>query len=324
MKNPIQEEIKKVLEYYNLRFKSFEKVTGGRINDTYLVICDKDEKIIVQKAVLCSSGKSIENEAKLINFLKKNNFPVAPILTMSNKKSYVKVNGNFWKLSKYIEHDQKIIKSEERIFNLGKTLGAFHSFFRNYPEKDKLVEPFKFKETEILIEKLELLLEINKAEKSVIELVDSMKKIASKYKIPQNIAINILHGDPKFNNFLFKGNEVVGILDLDGANIGSELLDLSDALRSWCKEEDMKFNEIFFKAALDGYLSKNNQKNITENAKEAMIAITNRLSLRFLIDAFEQKHFRWDNKKYSSAYEANLDRSKQYLNYCHSIIEILN
>ena len=244
-------------------------------------------------------------------------------MTTACNKNYSKIGDGFWKVSEHIDHDEEAKKTKERIYELGKILGRLHSFFRDYPEKNRLVTHFNHSETSALFERLEDLLTKNKVGKEAIELANSLKKIAIEYKIPKDEKINILHGDPKFNNFLFRGNKIVGILDLDGVNIESEWFDLGDALRSWCKGENMKFKKNLFDTALEGYSSENNREDILAKAKEAMIAITNRLSIKFLIDAFEQKHFRWDKEKYSSSYEQNLFWSRQYFAYCNSTIKTI-
>ena len=45
-----------------------------------------------------------------------------------------------------------------------------------------------------------------------------------------------MHGDPKISNVMFSGETAVGMIDLDTCNRHTLLVDLGDAIRSWCRD----------------------------------------------------------------------------------------
>ncbi|NMC70923.1 MAG: phosphotransferase, partial [Myxococcales bacterium] len=52
--------------------------------------------------------------------------------------------------------------------------------------------------------------------------------------LPAGLPERVIHGDPKFSNFVFDGDgRAVGLVDLDGCARAPVLYDLGDAVRSW-------------------------------------------------------------------------------------------
>ena len=99
----------------------------------------------------------------------------------------------------------------------------------------------------------------------------------------------------------------------------SELVDLGDALRSWCQTKENKFNsQIYFKA-LEGYNIENKISYDESIVMSSVGLITLELAIRFLTDYFEESYFQWDNKKYSSSAEHNYTRTLKTLNYYQNI-----
>lgn len=72
------------------------------------------------------------------------------------------------------------------------------------------------------------------------------------------LALRVIHGDPKLNNFLFDqdGRKIVGIVDLDTVKPGLVHYDIGDCLRSCCHRlESNEFDLTICAALLDSYLS---------------------------------------------------------------------
>jgi len=104
---------------------------------------------------------------------------------------------------------------------------------------------------------------------------------------------------------------------LDTCSRSSILVELGDAFRSWCgNEEDDPKNRFClrkFRSAWSGY-KKGSDGFLTAREKslipKCIGTITLELACRFLTDYFEDSYFGWDSKRYKSRKEHNLARCR--------------
>jgi Ser/Thr protein kinase RdoA (MazF antagonist) len=140
-----------------------------------------------------------------------------------------------------------------------------------------------------------------------------------KLMLPSDLPKRVVHGDLKISNFVFDetGAEVRTIIDLDTCARFSVLLELGDALRSWCGHAEdnpkNKFNAGFYRAAVTGY--ENGAPGFLSSREKKMLPraiklITLNLASRFLRDYFEDNYFGFDSKKYKTRRAANLARAR--------------
>ncbi|MFC1852933.1 phosphotransferase enzyme family protein [candidate division CSSED10-310 bacterium] len=134
------------------------------------------------------------------------------------------------------------------------------------------------------------------------------------------LPVRIVHGDPKISNFLFdEAENATAIIDLDTCSRHTVLVDLGDAMRSWCRQggedEEQRFSLIRFEDLLQGYSSSPMTLTDTEIKllPQAGKLITLELAARFLCDALEDTYFGWDSSRYSSRRDHNVARAKAML-----------
>ena len=138
------------------------------------------------------------------------------------------------------------------------------------------------------------------------------------YLLPEGLKKQLIHGDPKFNNFLFKDGEVRAIIDIDTIMIAPVLIDLGDLMRSWCKINECYFDFHLFEIILNSYLKINKMKSIRKYAAQATKLITLVLACRYLTDAFSDKgeeYFSYDKNNFSSPFEPNIIRAENTIRY---------
>lgn len=132
----------------------------------------------------------------------------------------------------------------------------------------------------------------------------------------------IVHGDPKVENMVFAADgRGLAMIDLDTLNCMPTLLELGDALRSWCNPDGENaavagFRSELMVAALQGYHA--GSGNLLSNEERALIpvavaTITLELAARFALDALEERYFRWDRQRFAAAWEHNLLRASNQL-----------
>ncbi len=149
--------------------------------------------------------------------------------------------------------------------------------------------------------------------------VDFLLAELPKLLLPDGLPARVVHGDLKITNFVFdeRGRDVRGIIDMDTCARFSVLLELGDALRSWCgrAEDDPrnKFNAALYRAAVAGYIDaapkflSAREKKILPRAVKLIVL---NLASRFLRDYFEDNYFGWNTKKYPTRRAANLARAR--------------
>jgi thiamine kinase-like enzyme len=133
----------------------------------------------------------------------------------------------------------------------------------------------------------------------------------------------LIHGDPKFDNFLFKGDKAIAIVDFDTIMLGSRLVDIGDGLRSWCRRDIKRFDIEACREIIVAYNSNVSDKISLREALNSTALITLELAVRFLIDCFEESYFEWDKSKYRNAREHNKIRAIQMIDYYKSIVSFI-
>ena len=137
--------------------------------------------------------------------------------------------------------------------------------------------------------------------------------------LPKGLPVRVVHGDPKISNVMFEGGDAVGLIDLDTCNRHSVLVDLGDAVRSWCRDgyedELQRFHVDRFEAILRGYAAEGLDLAPEERARLADCGrlITLELASRFARDVLEDDYFAWDAERYDSRRAHNLARMQSML-----------
>jgi Ser/Thr protein kinase RdoA (MazF antagonist) len=132
------------------------------------------------------------------------------------------------------------------------------------------------------------------------------------------------HGDLKFNNVLFAGDDAPAseralcLIDLDTVGPISLAYELGDALRSWCNRSgedrtDAELDLDVHRAALEGYAA-GRGRPLDEAERRALLLgpewISLELSARFAADALVESYFGWDPARFPGRGEHNLHRAR--------------
>jgi Ser/Thr protein kinase RdoA (MazF antagonist) len=132
------------------------------------------------------------------------------------------------------------------------------------------------------------------------------------------------HGDLKFNNILFAGEdgaaaeEPVCLIDLDTIGPASLAFEIGDAWRSWCNRNGENNPEAsldldILAASLDGY-RQGLDRALTFEERTALLLgvewVSLELAARFAADAVFESYFGWDPKKFAGRGEHNLIRAR--------------
>ncbi|MBN1770076.1 MAG: phosphotransferase [Deltaproteobacteria bacterium] len=134
--------------------------------------------------------------------------------------------------------------------------------------------------------------------------------------LPAGLPERVIHGDPKFSNFVFDADgRAVGLVDLDGCTRASVLYDLGDAVRSWsdagAQAGPARLREDVVEALLEGWVAAGVGLSAAEREElpRAGALVAWELAARFLRDVLEDVYFAWDPTRWSGRREQNLVRA---------------
>lgn len=295
------------------------KISTGLINDTYLVTAGK-ERYILQKFSPIFGKEAIYDVDAVSKHLVKKGFLAQRVIHSVEGKLFVYDAGDIWRLLSFIPGFVFTgASTPEIVYESGKILGNFHLAMADFGYE------FKHKReahhaTALFFKKFNKVFKTGD-DSSLQKLFSAVSEIPRFY-LPENLRKITTHGDPKISNIIFGKERGVfkarALVDLD--DCGREhnvLVELGDAFRSWCaNEEDDRSNDFDlekFQVGLQGYFYGSEgflEKKELELLPSAMKLITLELTARFLIDYFEDRYFAWDPERYSSRKDHNLARAE--------------
>ena len=301
---------------------NIEKVSTGLIHKTFKVDATAGTYALQMLHPNLSSNNILADYDAVTSFLTKKHFPSPKLV--KNRRGYLvakDAKGSFWRLITWLNgKSYEIVPDNKIVFEGASLLARFHKIMEPIQYKFKSDHPLHktdyhlkmLKQTSEKFKKTKLY-EIIKL--SIEKLEDKLNRI-----IPLNLPYRIVHGDPKISNLLFdEKNNAIALIDLDTCCRHTVIVDIGDAIRSWCREggedEETSFCLQRFESLIRGYANEADflQSNEVDYLPEAGLLITLELASRFLWDFMEDSYFGWDNKKYKSRREHNLARARGML-----------
>lgn len=318
--------INNILKEYSIEGSKIEKIHTGLINETYKITCS-DNKYILQKLNSIYSFANLQDMDSITKHVNQSIKILPSLIKTKDGKLGVNEGPYIWRLIEYIDGDvYESTNSETQAFECGKILGLFHKALKNfsYEFKSDLGRAHQSRKT---YERLITTLNEYKIEDEIKPLIVVISEI-EKHFIDKKYRMVITHSDPKISNMIFSNNKAIALIDLDGCRDNYLFLELGDALRSWCgKEEDDQTNTFDmrkFTSALNGYMDSAGsfiKKEELLLVPQSIKVITLGLASRFLRDYYVDSYFGWNNKKYSSRKEHNLERVKSQLNLYADLVK---
>ena len=304
------------------------KISLGNINSTYVVEYLNKEQI--SKKIILQSINSLFDSVESLNINHKSatdhmelwlsnqsisndqrRWVVPSLLKCEfNGLFDLSFEGKSWRAIKYIESSLSIssVKDVKYAYEVGYGLAKFHHIFSDYDSTRLKTTLYNFHDTNHYLEQyyfsydrfnfsnlsISLLERINKINRNVNQ---NSERILNIYNSLDNNTFGkqLIHGDPKLENFLFDdAKSVVSLIDLDTICSGNILTDLSDCLRSLCNtlgEDAEVLDDVFFdmnicRHFLFGYFSRfnHNFESITISLFDSIYLIIFELAIRFITD----------------------------------------
>lgn len=246
------DEINQIFSYYGFDYKaeSFCATIEGTSNSNYKVKLQDGSHILLK----ISNDKTLEqltNEQTILQVLEKYKFEysIHPFKTLTGKSIY-QHNGHYGVLFPFIDGiPPKVTESSCR--QVGRALADLHSL-EIYKEDLAAIRPhtlvgyggmsvYEYCQTDQCPE------DFKKSFKEIFP--DQLQEI------PYDIfPVGIIHGDLYYDNSLFKGDDIVCLIDFEQAGRGRFILDLGIAISGTCLNDQRDNIDIsLMDAFLDGY-----------------------------------------------------------------------
>jgi len=250
--------LKKILQEYDLgKIKKTEPMLSSG-NISYFISADSGKYILR----LCPEGdrwrskEEIASELELINYLKRNGFPVYCPTVKKDKKEIIEYKNKFGYLRKY-ESARAILRPNiKQIGEFGRTVGWFHKLTEGYQTKNKRKHLWDLKTTrDNFLEAKDFILKSNFPQANVF--IERLEKELFSLSFPDDLPQGMLHEDLGKRHILWRGDKISCLLDFDRCYYGKLILDLGQALRGWCFVNNWRnWSNQNFNSLLKGYSQK--------------------------------------------------------------------
>jgi len=297
-------------------------IAAGLIHKTYAIKTNTGEYIIQRLHPLLASQKVGKDVLAVTRHLRANGFPSPECVLTRTGRVHARRGKDVWRMqTKLPGKTVDRITSPALAFKAGEMYARFHRVMDGIAHR--FGSDLVLHETPKVYAKFLSVMKKNRRSPLMREVQDEVAFLTRELKahlLPANLPRRVIHGDPKISNILFVRGNASAIIDLDTCNRHTILVEVGDALRSWCgkREDDPRntFSLPLFRAAWKGY-QKGAAGWLTKReialVPKAIGTITLELAARFLTDAFEDSYFGWDSTRYESRRAHNLARCRGQL-----------
>ena len=303
---------------------SFETISNGLINDTYLVKDDEEPTYIFQRInikVFTNYKTLIHNLDLVLPLLKSDTYSeVVLCKTKSNKSFFQSEKSEVWRLMTFIKDCvvYNTTNNPEIAFEAGRIVAEFHRLTENF-DANQLEDTLPgFHDISLRYDQFKNALKnadtdkIEMANKAITFVKENIKFLLDidHSKLPARVC----HNDTKLNNILFsKNNKSLCLIDLDTIMKGVFIYDFGDAIRTIVNaapEDEKDLSKINFNLELfDSFVGGLAQQKELFTEEEKRMMPRGAVLLPFLHGIRALTDYLENNRYYKVAYETqNLDR----------------
>ena len=321
------ENLIKILEEFQIPEKnySFEIISNGLINDTYLVKEDDEPAYIFQRInidIFTNYRSLINNLDQVLPLLKSEDYSeVVLCKTTGGELFFASDKGEIWRLMTFIK-DSVVYNTSTNpkiAFEAGKIIGEFHKLLEDF-DAEKLEDTLpRFHDIHLRYDQFKNALKnadpdkIETAKKGIDFVKDNISFLTEIdfSKLP----LRVCHNDTKLNNILFSTEDkALCLIDLDTIMKGTFIYDFGDAIRTIVNsapEDEKELSKINFDLDLfDSFIGGLAQEKNLFNEEEKNMMPRGAVLLPFLHGIRALTDYLENNRYYKVAYETqNLDRS---------------
>ena len=308
--------------------EAINEINSGLMHSTFHISSQSGEYTLQRLHAKLSTPEIIKDFEAVTQYLAVKSH-VAPRLVKTKAQALVHTDshGRWWRMATWIAGEtRKRVQSAVEALEGARALGRFHRVVADFEHRFASQHPLH--DTVAHLNGLKAAVEAHQhqpyfkqIERSVYEILTSLPDLI----LPDSLPQRVVHGDPKISNVLFRGDEAVGLIDLDTCNRHTVLVDLGDAVRSWCRDgsedEQQHFRIDRFEAILAGYSEDglSLSRHEIDYLGQAGRTITMELASRFAKDVMVDEYFAYDTVRYESRRAHNIARTRAMIFLAHDM-----
>jgi Ser/Thr protein kinase RdoA (MazF antagonist) len=314
----------RALEAYPIgEVRECKPVVVGLIHQTYRIVC-AEGVYSLQGLHPKLANDGIMADYEVVNrALIERELPVPRLVWARDGKSFHQdETGKRWRLTTWLEGQcLEAPKDAEMVHSAAALLGRFHAKMADLEYAFQSTHPLHKTEHHLArLQEVSRTFQESPLWADIAEMAAQVQTDIVPLLLPSELPRGVVHGDPKISNLLFDAEDrAVALIDLDTCNRHSVLVDVGDAVRSWCRQgsedREQPFSLERFRALIEGYASTYPSLSAAERAflPHAGRLITLELTARFLTDYLEDSYFGWNADQYPSRRAHNLARARAML-----------
>lgn len=311
------------LTHFPLLGARLTPIEVGLINLTYRVDTQVGLQFALQRLNPIFGAQVNEDIDRVTQHLEARGLCTPKLLRTVKGQAWAELEGEIWRVLTWIQGENlSRADSPARTRAAGHLLGRFHAALQDFSA------PFEntrlgVHDTPRHLAALQSALQQHADHRLFDEvgpLAQSILLDAEAVGALPDLPDRVVHGDPKLNNIIFDAQTGQGrcLIDLDTVARMPIVLELGDALRSWCNpagENQLppSFDLRLFEGALEGY-AEGAEGLLTPDERDAIVPATATIMLelaaRFAADALQERYFGWDGRHFASRGDHNLLRAK--------------
>lgn len=290
----------------------------GKVNTTHLVTDSSGEKLIIQRMAPSSTPEAAEDFAVVSDHMRSKGWETAtPIRGAGDSLTPSDDSGSLWRAYQYIPSDEtEPPRSPANFLQFAQLIGSLHydlaeldytpqstiPHFHDFPHYFRLLQ-----------ERLDIMQPVDQVLGYMA--LEHGERLTGITGTPQ-----LIHGDPKLTNALYRGGQAFTFIDWDTLMQGSPMLDVGDMLRSMMGrmyDENPNTTAKSLVPIAKSYHTQVQPETDADMFVDEVIHATRLLSLglavRYLIDTVDGSYFQWDPNRYPDSSSHNRHRALRQL-----------
>jgi Ser/Thr protein kinase RdoA (MazF antagonist) len=305
---------------------ALEAFASGLVNESWLVTAGDGARCVLQRVNAIFPPAINDDIDAVTRHLAAKGLVTPRLMPLRGGKRWLELDGAVWRLMSYVPGvTYERLHNAKQAYQAGALLGRFHAGLSSLDHEFANAR-LGVHDTAQHLARLEGTLETHADHRSHADarkLANGILVLGAELPALPAAPDRAVHGDPKLSNIVFDpdGVEALCLIDLDTLARMPLVLELGDALRSWCNiegEDDpgARFSIVAGQAALFGY-AETSRDFISIAEWQAIpvgvLTIAVELAARFCADALNERYFAWDQSRYGSCSEHNLARAAAQL-----------
>lgn len=244
-------EIARIVSAWGIKSFSFRPLNGGMVNENFFIGSDTGTYVL-RKLGFLKGLKGLKKELDYLLYLNNQRFKykVPTPLYITNNALFVENGGHVFWLYRYIDGTIKDNTSYDQIEEIARMTSDYHRLTKSYKKirvRSATRDPFfrkgirKFSLS--LMPKRSMVLK--QEDKMFTENINNLLSILNELNVPgyESLATYPINSDIKYDNLIWKGKKLVGIIDFD--NVGRVnfplVKDLATTIQYCCLIKDSEY-----------------------------------------------------------------------------------